>query len=530
MTAEASPATRPTLDQPFGPFVLLEEIGRGGMGVVFKARQAALKRLVAVKLLLPGPGGQDDVRRFHLGAEAAARLDHPNIVPVYEAGEVDGQPYLCMKLVDGQDLTRHRERLLAEPRESARIVATAARAVHHGHEHGVFHRDVKPGNVLLAADGAPYLTDFGLATVPAEGRHTETGVVRGTVAYLPPECLAQPTTASATADVYGLGAVLYELLTGRPPVQTATAAGVLSRPRQGPPLRPRRLRPAVDPALETICLKCLQPAPAERYATAALLADDLDRWAKGEPILARLPRWGFVTRLRPTRRALLRGLAWGGLLAGAGGAAFWNWRVLRAVQGEATYDEDMKRAKAAWEEGNFGLVRRLLDENARRAAFVDYRDENWHSLERGFQSYPQFGGTLMGWGSGWRFLWTSEWEVPRQCYPQPWYGGPLTPQDARWSADGKVIKISFPFDVAPRFLKAASGELIEDAVNWDPDRNIYQHSGTVLPCYPDQQRCMLVSGPDRLVLTLFPKYISLWQFPPPYFPRPIVAPPQADRP
>jgi hypothetical protein len=512
VTAEVSPNATPTVSRSFGPFELLEELGRGGMGVVFKARQAALNRLVAVKLLLPGPGGAADVRRFRAGAEAAAQLDHPNIVPVYEAGEVEGQPYLCMKLIDGQDLSRHRERLLEAPKEVARVVATAARAVQHAHEHGVFHRDVKPSNILLSADGAPYLTDFGLATVPAGGRQTETGVVLGTLAYLPPEWLSPPATPSAAADVYGLGAVLYELLTGRPPVQAPTATGVLARSRGGLPLRPRRLRPAVDQALETICLKCLQPAPAERYATAALLADDLERWLKGEPILGRLPRLGFIRRMRPTRRALIRGLAWGTLLAGAGVAAFWGWRVWQGKQGEADYDVDMKDAAEALDEGNFGLAARLLEKHTRRAeaAAIDYRDERWHYLDRIFRALPEF-------------IWTSEWEVPSGS------GGERFDRlEATWTTDEQHILIHPPRQTTSPLvvLKAASGQVTSQRAGLTPWSGPSRLPMTTANMGAPWERGYRSPGGDK-ILGVTGKYLTLWHVKQ-VRPR-VSAPPLADR-
>jgi serine/threonine-protein kinase len=263
----------------FGEFELLEELGRGGMGVVYKARQTSLDRLVALKLIQRG-----ERERFRREAESAARLDHPNIVPVYGVGECDGEAYLCMKYIEGTTLAR----LVAEnplpPREAARYVLLIARAVHYAHEKGILHRDLKPSNVLIDVQGQPHVTDFGLAKQVQGGVDlTASGEVLGTPSYMPPEqASGSRGKLGPASDVYSLGAILYELLTGRPPFRAATQVDTVLLVLDQEPVPPRQLNPKVDRALELICLKCLQKHPDLRYPTAADLADDLQRFVNDE--------------------------------------------------------------------------------------------------------------------------------------------------------------------------------------------------------------------------------------------------------
>jgi len=301
-----------------GDYELLEEIGQGGMGVVYRAWQASLQREVAVKMMLPGKlARESDLARFRAEAKAAGGLHHPGIVPVYEVSEWAGRPLFSMKHIRGETLAHRLSAGPLPPREAARLLAAVSRAVDYAHRQGVLHRDLKPSNILIDDDGQPHITDFGLAKQVSDAASlTRTGAVLGTPAYMAPEQAAGARgEAGAAADIYSLGSILYHMLTGRPPFQAASAVDTLLLLLEQEPAAPRLLNPKADTELELIALRCLQKPPDLRYATAAALADDLEAYLIDEPIAARTGRFGqLVSRLfRETHHAVVLenwGLLW----------------------------------------------------------------------------------------------------------------------------------------------------------------------------------------------------------------------------
>jgi WD40 repeat protein/predicted Ser/Thr protein kinase len=291
MSQESDIALPSTSDGPkqFADYELISEIARGGMGVVYRAQQPKLKRTVALKLVLAGAfAGEEEIKRFHLEAEASANLDHPNIVPVYEVGQHAGHHYLSMKLIEGSSLADQLEDFKADQRKTAEFMITIARAMHHAHQRGVLHRDLKPDNILIDNEGRPYITDFGLAKhVDQDSGMTQTGAIMGTPTYMAPEQARGERNLTTSVDVYSLGAILYEMLTGRPPFQADTMTKLLIAAQREEPKRPRTINQKVDLDMETIALRCLSKEAENRYDSAAAMADDLERWLKGETIIAR---------------------------------------------------------------------------------------------------------------------------------------------------------------------------------------------------------------------------------------------------
>jgi tetratricopeptide (TPR) repeat protein len=404
----AAPLHRSLAPGSFGNHEILDEIGRGGMGVVYKARHKGLGRIVALKMLLAGSlASGTDLKRFRAEAEAAASLDHPHIVPIYDVGEHDGRPFLAMKFMEGGSLARRslqstevdaptggqppQSSLPPTPRhtptEAARLVAPLARAIDHAHRRGVLHRDLKPANILLDEQGRPHVSDFGLARrLDADAALTQSGAILGTPAYMAPEQAAGGRGAVTTAtDIYGLGTILYELVTGRPPFQ-GDSMSVLRQVLDEDPPRPRSLKPNLDRDLETIILKCLHKDPSRRYTSAKALADDLERFLAGRPIHARPTTpveraWRWVLR-SPVAVGLGAALVLC-LLVGLGGSVF-LWLRAEAAACEARTQRD--EARQAREEAE---QHRIEAEKHARAASQE-RDEADRHLRLAHQVVAEF--------------------------------------------------------------------------------------------------------------------------------------------
>lgn len=276
-------------ERNFGEYELIEEVARGGMGVIYKARHVKLNRITALKMILSGRfSSKDELQRFYVEAEAAARLDHSGIVPVYEIGEVEGQAFFAMKFIEGGSLADRLEDFRSDPRTAIQLLANVARAVHHAHQRGILHRDLKPANILIDENDQPLITDLGLAKSTAGGSNlTNTGAVLGTPSYMPPEQAAGNAVITTAVDVYSLGAIMYELLTGEPPYRGETAVETVLQVREGKLDSPRKKCPTIDRDLELICLKCLEHVPEERFESALALANDLESWLANEPISIR---------------------------------------------------------------------------------------------------------------------------------------------------------------------------------------------------------------------------------------------------
>ena len=331
--ARRTTTTRPAkMLGDFGDYELLKEIGHGGQGVVFRARQKSLNRTVALKVIGLGYWAtKAHLKRFRREAEAAASLDHSGIVPIYEVGEHEGSCYFSMKFVEGGQLDEVMKREPMSIRQAAELIAKVARTVHYAHEHGILHRDIKPGNILLDVKGEPHLTDFGLARLlETQSTVTHTMDVLGTPSYMAPEqASGRNEQLTSATDVYGLGAVFYQLLTGHPPFVGGTTYETVRLVLETEPRQPRLSNPKIDRELSTICLKCLEKDPKRRYSSALALAEDVEHWLRHEPIRAK--RSGFVTRARkwvrrnPAIAALIASLV---ALAAAMGWNVWKSELI----------------------------------------------------------------------------------------------------------------------------------------------------------------------------------------------------------
>ncbi len=332
-------------------YEIISELGRGGMGVVYKAQDSRLKRTVALKVILTGGhAGEVELARFQIEAEAVARLRHPNFVQIYEVGTDDGLPFLALEYCGGGSLEDRIEKSPLQPRESAELVAQLADAMQHAHEAGVIHRDLKPANVLFDDSGAPKITDFGLAKkVGEEDSHTRTVSVMGSLGYMSPEQASGHTRdATPAVDIYALGAMLYRLLVGRTPFEGSTTVETLQMVINGVPVSIRRVRPACPRDLDTICLKCLEKSPANRYRTAGELGQDLRRFLRGEPILARaatpleqLVSWARRNPL-PTTLAVAAVLMLAILASAMAWTTYSNYRTIETIQHREMRIQDLR--------------------------------------------------------------------------------------------------------------------------------------------------------------------------------------------
>jgi eukaryotic-like serine/threonine-protein kinase len=418
----------------FGRYELLEEIGRGGMGVVYKARQRELGRLVALKTIrVGGLASKSELRRFQNEAESIGRLDHPHIVPIHDVARHDGQMFFTMPLLARQlnhDLGRFRN----DHQSAARLVATIARALHHAHQRGILHRDVKPSNILLDDTDRPFIADFGLAKrLDVETTLTESGAILGTPGYLAPEQAAGTSLAVTTSsDIYGLGAVLYTLLTGKPPLAGGTVLETLARVKDHDPESPSRCNPQVDHDLEAICLKCLEKEPSRRYGSAEALAEDLERWQRGEPIYARplgrsgrLWRWCRRNPAFAAMAAVIALLALFGLSSLAVGFVLVKEQRRIADQHREAAEENAARLRRQLYVANvsrgfghlerfeIGELRRLLDDSS--SDHMSNRFE-WRYLRRAttmgprqILSYTSHAGTIYD------VAWSSDFQLVASC-------------------------------------------------------------------------------------------------------------------
>ncbi len=387
-------------DRVIGDYELMGEIARGGMGIVYRARQRSLNRLVALKVIRDGSkASDDDARRFRNEAEAVANLDHPNIVPIYEVGDHRGCSFFSMKLVEGGSLAERLKEYGTDSRGAAQLVASVARAVHHAHERGILHRDLKPSNILIDERGQPLVADFGLARrVEGDCELTQTGAVLGTPAYMAPEqATGRKGAVTIATDVHGLGTILYALLTGRPPFRGDTPLETLEQVREHVPEPPRTIRTATDRDLETICLKCMEKDPRTRYGSAEAVAEDLERWLAGRQILARPV--GFAERAwrlcrRSPRMTVLATTAIVLVVTSVAGfvtserahrdAARLAQEARRSEEAfrSQQYPRDVKHASELWADNRPGEALTILERYRPAPGEEDLRSFAWHYFHR----------------------------------------------------------------------------------------------------------------------------------------------------
>ncbi len=529
-------------------YEVLGELGRGGMGVVYQARQIGLNRLVALKMILSGDhAGEAERARFKAEAEAAARLRHPNIVQIFEVGESAGRPFFSLEFVEGGSLAAKLGGTPWRPRPSAGLVMTLARAVHAAHRAGIVHRDLKPANVLLTAEGQPKITDFGLAKKLGDAAGlTQSGAIVGTPSYMAPEQAGgRAGEIGPATDTYALGAILYECLTGRPPFRAATPLDTVLQVINDEPVPPRQLQSKIPRDVETICLKCLRKEPRKRYESAEALADDLERFLDGKPIAAR--RVGRLERgWRWCRRNPgVAGLTAAVFLSLAAGAAVASWFAVQArdeaqqVRDEAVkvrrhlYDAQMSRIQLAWEENEREAIGPLLDQQRPdQTDGVDLRGPEWHFwLHR--KPTPVFIFSSLFWrpsscdtngrlaaavGSGQGTVWDLTTGNVQCTFTTP---SPLGVTHVAVSPDGRFLAVGGPFlSRDPKVIMAGKGDCtfrIFDAATGAELHALEGHTNAVssLAFSPDGQRLASASmdGTARLWDPAAGKQVGVFSWP-----------------
>jgi WD40 repeat protein len=492
----------------FGDYELLEEIARGGMGVVYRARQMSLDRPVALKMILAGQlASDDDVRRFRQEAEAAANLDHPHIVPIYEVGEHDGKHFFSMKLIEGTSLNQCLDRFRADPRGAAQLLARVARAVHHAHQRGLLHRDLKPGNILVDAQGQPHVTDFGLAKrVEGGSELTVTGAIVGTPEYMAPEQALARKVLTTGVDIYSLGAVFYTLLTEGPPFVGGNVLETLQQGVGSEPVPPRRRNARVPLDLEVICLKCLAKEAEGRYSSAEALAEDLERWLRGEPILAR-PAGRVERGVKWVRRnPVVAGLSAALVLAIAAGllAFYVKYReaqektMIALDREQEAHDETTLKEEA--------LARVRHESALKDRALTQAREENRNAQENLASSNVLLAQTAWKNNDVWKARACLE-QVPDPFRHWEWYylkrqfeGGLFT----LYGHTGPVWDVAF----SPDGTRLATVSDDGSARLWDPrtGRALLELTGSMAPV-----RCLAFSPDGKRLFTIgFDRKVRLW--------------------
>jgi WD40 repeat protein/tRNA A-37 threonylcarbamoyl transferase component Bud32 len=481
-----------------GDYILLEMLAQGGMGTVYKARQVRLNRIVALKTIKAGALATDrEIRLFEREAEAVAALDHPSIVPILETGGAEGLLYYSMKLIDGANLQQTLARFENQPVAIARLVAQVAAAIHHAHQRGVLHRDLKPSNILVDDGGQPHVIDFGLAKrleSDSESTMVSAASVVGTPSYMAPEqARGLPDQITTATDVYGLGTILYALLTGQRPFHAETALEILRQVVETDPQRPRAHNPRVNPDLETICLKCLEKDAKRRYFSARELADDLDRWLAGEPILARPSStterlWKYVRR-HPVTTVLI-GLVVLTATLGSGGI-LWQWGQAVAARGEAQValgvakqNEDLARKSEDEALKSEDYARHLAYAAKLNLAMHDWQDANLEEVERQLKATRPAAGKSDLRGFEWYYL-----DRLSHSSGQTLSGHTWVVTSVVFSRDGRRLASSC-WDGTARLWDAASGALIRTLNGNEP---VY-----AVAFQPDGTR-VASAGKDRVV-------------------------------